>query len=174
LAVVIHAGCKPAHPAKVVSDPSFEPNKISAVLIAPFASSVPKGEDPDRQSERIMNKALSGLLSERGDYRFLSSDQFQTAVARAGLGDRWTSFKEGWTSKRTVDKEFLTQLKTALNVDVLLLPHVYLWHKDEADYRETATSSVTQVGATLVLLELGTGTMLWAARDENCREAVRS
>lgn len=174
LAVVIHAGCKPAHPSKVVSDPSFEPNKVSAVLIAPFASSVPKGEDPDRQSERIMNKALSGLLSERGDYRFLSSDQFQTAVTRAGLGDRWTSFKEGWMSKRAVDKEFLTQLKTALNVDVLLLPHVYLWHKDEADYRETATSSVTQVGATLALLDLGTGTILWEASDENFREAVRS
>jgi hypothetical protein len=173
-AVVAHAGCKPAHPSKIVADPSFEPNRISAILIAPFVSSVPRGEDPDRQSERIMNRTLAGLLAERSDYRFLSQDQFQAAVARAGLGDHWASFSQDWMSRRTVDKEFLAQLKVALNVDVLMLPHVFLWNKDEADYRESAASSATQVGATLALFETTTGTILWEASDQNYRESVRS
>ena len=50
---------------------------------------------------------------------------------------------------------------------------LYLWNKDEADYRESATSSVTQVGATLALVEMGTGKILWEASDENFREAIR-
>lgn len=173
-AVAANAGCKAAHPSKVTADPSFEPNRINAILIAPFISSVPRGEDTERQSERIMNKTLADLLAARSDYRFLSPDQFNTALSRAGLGERWTAFKEGWISKRAVDEEFLAQLRTALAVDVMMLPHVYLWHKDEADYREAATSSVTQIGATLALLEMSTGKILWEASDENYREAVRS
>lgn len=174
LALVPVAGCKPAHPSKIYSDPSFEPNAVSSVLVAPFASSIPRGEDPNRQSERIMNKSMSDLLAARDDYRFLSPDQFRSAVTRAGLDEAWASFKEGWMSRHVIDKEFLARLKVSLGAEVLLLPHVYLWNKDEADYRESATSSVTQVGATLALVEMGTGKILWEASDENFREAIRS
>ena len=174
LALAFHAGCKPAHPAKVYADPTFDPNKVSVVLVAPFASSIPQGVDMNRQSERIMNKALADLLTQRNDYRFVSPDQFQAAVVRAGLGEKWSAFKERWMSSHVVDTAFLTELKVALNVEVLLLPYVYLWHKDEADYRESATSSATQVGATLALLEMSTGRILWEASDENYRESVRS
>ncbi len=174
VALFVYPGCKPAHPSKVVSDPSFDPNRINAVLVAPFVSSILEGIDPNRQSERIMNKTLADFLSARDDYRFLSADQFQSAVFRAGLEARWTAFKNEWIKNHTVDAEFLRQLKVALTVDVLLLPHVYLWNKDEADYRETATNSATQVGATLALLDMSTGQILWEASDENFRESVRS
>jgi len=174
LVLVCSMGCKPAHPSKVIADPSFEPNKVSGILLAPFISSIVEGEDPQRQSERIMNRILAGLLTERGDYRFISSEQFQGAVARGALGEGYAAFKEKWMTKHEIDREFLQQLKLELNVQTLLIPHVYLWHKDEADYREEATNSVTQVGATLTLVDMGSGMILWEASDENYREAVRS
>ncbi len=174
LLIALCTGCKPAHPAKVLQDPAFEPNKVGGVLVTPFISSISNGEDPQRQSERIMNKTLLDLLTERVDYRFISPEQFRGAVARAGLGEKYVSFEQRWATKREIDKEFLQQLKVALNADVLLLPHVYLWHKDEADYREAATNSVTQVGATISFIDMGSGGVLWEASDENYMEAVRS
>jgi hypothetical protein len=174
LVLLIGTGCKPAHPSKVFADPTFEPNKVGAILIAPFISSIVEGEDPQRQSERIMNKMLAGLLTEREDYKFISPEQFQGAVARGALGDQYAAFKEAYATRHEIDKEFLQQLKRELNVETLLIPHVYLWHKDEADYREGATNSVTQVGATLTLVDVGSGAILWEASDQNYREAVRS
>jgi hypothetical protein len=167
-------GCKPAHPSKVVTDPSFEPNKVSGILLAPVISSIAEAVDPQRQSERLFNKLLAELLTERGDYRFISSEQFQGAVARGALGEKYAAFKEQWRSNHKLDAEFLRLLKHELNVETLLIPHVYLWHKDEADYREGATSSVTQVGASLTLVDMGSGTILWEASDTNYKEAVRS
>jgi len=171
---LLGAGCKPAHPSKVTADPTFEANKVRGILIAPFTSSIIEGEDPERQSERIMNKTLVDLLSRRADYKFISSDQFMVALSRAGLSDRYAAFREQWAEKHVLDKEFVQKLKLALNADVLMIPLVYLWHKDEADYREAATSSVTQIGAAITLVDMGTGAILWEASDENFREAVRS
>ena len=156
--LVLLAGCKPPHPSMVKSDPAFDPNAVSGILIAPFISSIVEAEDPQRQSERIMNRILAELLSERADYKFISSEQFQGAVMRGKLGERYAAFKELWATKHEVDKEFLRELKLTLNIEMLLVPHVYLWHKDEADYREGATASATQVGATLTLIDMGSGT----------------
>ena len=63
--LVLIAGCKPPHPSMVKSDPAFDPNAVSGILIAPFISSVIEAEDPQRQAERIMNRILAELLSER-------------------------------------------------------------------------------------------------------------
>jgi hypothetical protein len=171
---LLASGCKPSHPAKVLQDPAFDPNKVGGILLAPFVSTIVQSEDPQKVSEKICNQLLSELLTERADYRFISQDQFQGAVARAGLGEQYTAFKERWGTKHEIDADFVKQLKVALNADVLLVPHVYLWHKDEADYREEATNSVTQVGITLTLVEMSSGKILWEASDENYREAVRS
>jgi len=175
LVLLVCIGCKPAHPSKVFADPSFEPNKVSGILLAPFLSTIPEGEDPQRQSERIMNKTLADLLTERADYKFISAEQFQGAVARGALGEKYAAFKEAFATKHAIDKDFLQQLKVQLNVETLLIPQVYQWHKVEADYREAAArSSITQVGATLTLVDMGSGTILWESSDENYREAVRS
>ncbi|MGD1047890.1 MAG: hypothetical protein ABR899_03970 [Candidatus Krumholzibacteriaceae bacterium] len=174
LVLLVCIGCKPAHPSKVFADPSFEPNKVSGILLAPFISTVVEGEDPQRQSERVMNKTLAELLTERADYKFISADQFQGAVARGALGEEYAAFKEAFAAKHAIDKDFLKKLKIQLNVETLLIPQVYLWHKDEADYREAAATSVTQVGASLTLIDMGSGTILWESSDENYKEAVRS
>jgi len=172
--LVLLAGCKPPHPSTVKSDPAFDPNTVSGILIAPFISSIIEAEDPQRQSERIMNRILAELLSERTDYKFISPEQFQGAVMRGKLGDKYAAFRDLWATKHEVDKEFLRELKLTLNIEIVLVPHVYLWHKDEADYREDATSSVTQVGATLTLIDMGSGAIVWEGSDENYKEAVRS
>jgi hypothetical protein len=174
LVLLVCVGCKPAHPSKVFADPSFEPNKVSGILLAPVISSIVEGEDPQRQSERIMNKTLADLLTERTDYRFVSPEQFQGAVVRGALGEKYAAFKEAFATKHAIDAGFLQQLKVQLNVQTLLIPHVYLWHKDEADYRTEATFSDTQVGATLTLVDMSTGKILWEASDENLKESVRS
>jgi len=172
--LVLLAGCKPPHPSAIKSDPAFDPNAVSGILIAPFISSIVEGEDPQRQAERTMNRILAELLSERADYKFVSPEQFQGAVMRGKLGERYAAFKELWATKHEVDKEFLRELKLTLNIEVLLVPHVYLWHKDEADYREGATVSATQVGAMLTLIDMSSGKILWDGSDENTKEAVRS
>jgi len=172
--LVLLASCRPPHPSTVKSDPAFDPNAVSGILIAPFIISIIEAEDPQRQAERIMNRTLAELLSERMDYKFISPEQFQGAVMRGKLGERYAAFKELWATKHEADKEFLRQLKLTLNIEVLLVPHVYLWHKDEADYREGATASATQVGATLTLIDMDSGKILWDGSDENTKEAVRS
>lgn len=172
--LVLLAGCKPPHPSTIKSDPAFDPNAVSGILIAPFISSIVESEDPQRQAERIMNRILAELLSERTDYKFISPEQFQGAVMRGKLGERYAAFKELWATKHEVDREFLRELKLTLNVEVVLVPQVYLWHKDEADYRESATVSATQVGATLTLVDMDSGKILWEGSDENTKEAVRS
>jgi hypothetical protein len=172
--ILLLAGCKPPHPSMIKSDPAFDPNAVSGILVAPFISSIVESEDPQRQAERIMNRILAELLSERSDYKFMSSEQFQGAIMRGKLGERYAAFKELWATKHEVDKEFIRELKLTLNIDVLLVPSVYLWHKDEADYREGATTSATQVGAMLTLIDMSSGKIIWDGSDENTKEAVRS
>ena len=65
-------------------------------------------------------------------------------------------------------------MQRSATYDMLLIPSVYLWWKDETDYRELNTASSTQVGATLTLVDFKTGEIMWEATDENYKEAVRS
>jgi len=167
-------GCKATHPSKVVTDPDFNPNEIVDILVAPVISSISEAEDPNRYSETIMNRVLSEKLSERDDYKFLSQQQFMFALKKAGLEDRFKKFKEQWIRSHTLDMYFISRLRKALNTQTMLIPLVYLWHKDEADYREESSVSSTQVGATMTLVDMETGKILWEATDENYKESVRS
>lgn len=168
------AGCKASHPSKITVDPSFNPNEIVDILVAPFISSIGEAEDPKRFSEKIMNKVLWEKLSERDDYKFLSSQQFMYAMNRAGLTKSFEAFKKKWIKEHAIDISFIERLRKVINAQTILIPYVYLWHKDEADYREESTSSATQIGATLSLVDMKTGKILWEATDENYKEGVRS
>ncbi len=168
------SGCKPAHPSKVVMDPDFDPAGANTVLVAPFISSVSEGQDPERESERIMNKTLRDLIALRSDYAFLTPMQFKGAVNNAQAAAEYEMFKKTWILENEADLEFLGKIKRNLDVDLIMIPHVYLWHKDEADYREAGTASTTQVGATLSLIDPSTGEIVWEATDENYKESVRT
>jgi hypothetical protein len=167
-------GCKPAHPSRVAMDPAFQPNTVNAVLVAPVISAIGTGQDPKRESEYVTNSILMDYLSERTDYRFVSPEQFKMAVAKGKLEPQWTAFQDDWASKHQLDKEFIEKLHLEMTADAVLIPLVYLWNKDEADYREASANSATQVGMTLTLVDMSTGTILWEASDENYKESVRS
>jgi hypothetical protein len=172
--LVCVVGCKPKHPSMVTIDPGFDPNDVGTILVAPFISSVTRAEDPDRDSERLTDKILWEMLSMRADHSFLSPEQMRLAVRRNGLGDAYEQFKLKWITKHEADVDFLRGVKEALNVDLILIPHVYLWFKDEADYREIGTASSTQVGVTMSLVDPSSGLIVWEATDENFKESVRT
>jgi hypothetical protein len=167
-------GCKSQHPAEVTVEPDFNPGEYATILVVPTMSTVTRGEDPNRESERIPNRVLWELVSERYDYKFLSAEQFRMVVAAAGLGDRLEEFEEKWSREHVVDVDLCRAVKEKLDVDLLLVPVVYLWNKDEVDYREASAASATQVGMSLSLIDPANGTVLWEATDENYKESVRS
>jgi hypothetical protein len=168
------AGCRSQHPASVTVEPGFNPGEHATILVVPVISTITRGEDPKRESEKIPNRVLWELVSERYDYKFLSPEQFRMVVAKAGLGDRLTVFETKWSREHVVDLELCRAVKAELDVDLLLVPVVYLWHKDETDYREAAAASATQVGMTLSLIDPENGHVVWEATDENVKESVRS
>ena len=112
-------------------------------------------------------------MSERGDYTFISPNSFRGAVGRAGIGTLMSEFIDSWMNGKELKEEFKEAINM-LNPDMILIPEVYLWNKDEADYREAATSSVTQVGITVSLVDPRSGKILWGATDENLKESVRT
>ncbi|MBN1885206.1 MAG: hypothetical protein JW876_06770 [Candidatus Krumholzibacteriota bacterium] len=172
--LVLLAGCKPKHPAEISADPSFDINDVEGILVAPTISSITEGEDPDRESERIVNTVLRDLIVSRDDLVIVAGEKLRIALHRYGLEENWERFESQWASTHTVDADLLRAIEKDLNVDLILLPHVYLWFKDEADYRESGTASTTQVGVTLSLVDPATGTILWEATDENYKEAIRT
>ena len=173
-AVLGLAGCKSQHPASVKVEPEFNPGEHSTILVVPAISMITRGEDPKRESERITNRILWEFVSERYDYKFLSPEQFRMVIAKADLGDRREKFENKWSRDHEVDLDLCRAIKSELNVDLMLVPVVYLWHKDEADYREAAAASVTQVGMSLSLIDPDNGMVVWEATDENYKESVRS
>jgi hypothetical protein len=173
-AVLGLAGCKSQHPASVKVEPDFNPGEHSTILVVPTISMITRGEDPKRESERITNRILWEFVSERYDYKFLSPEQFRMIIAKHGLEDRREEFENKWSRDHEVDLDLCRAVKSEFNVDLMLVPVVYLWHKDEADYREAAAASVTQVGMSLSLIDPDNGMVVWEATDENYKESVRS
>lgn len=177
IALISGAGCKSQHPSVIEVEPDFDPVQIASILVFPVISTQTRGEDPNRESERITNRVLWELLSARYDYKFLSPEQLRIAVASTDRPEEYEAFRTAWGrdgGNEKIDTAFLRAIDAELEADLFLIPVVYLWHKDEADYRESATASATQVGITLSLVEPATGRVVWKATDENVKEAVRT
>ncbi|MBN2184548.1 MAG: hypothetical protein JW746_04400 [Candidatus Krumholzibacteriota bacterium] len=172
-AVIASAGCKPQHPSVIKVEPDFKPGDIQTILVLPVISLVTEGEDPLRESERITNRVLWEYISELGEYTFQSPETYRMKVYAARLSESIKDYNDKWASDHVVDENLL-QVLSSLNVDMILIPLVYLWAKDEADYRETGSASATQVGMTISLVDPSTGRIMWEATDENYRESVRT
>jgi hypothetical protein len=172
--LVVSFGCKSKHPSSEVINEDFDPNQVTMILVAPFVSSIIEGEDPERESEKIMNRILWQMISERQDYDFHSPNQFLAYIGREGAVEEYEKFQQIWIKEHTVDPEFLRAIQLTATYDMLLIPHVYTWWKDETDYRELNAVSSTQIGATLTLVDFKTGEIMWEATDENYKESVRS
>ena len=172
-AVIAFAGCKPQHPSVVKVEPDFVPGDIQTILVLPVISSVTEGEDPHRESETIPNRVLWDHISELQEYTFQSPDTYRMKVYAAKLSESIDDYNDKWVTEHVVDENLLLAL-SSLNVDMILIPHIYLWAKDEADYRETGSASATQVGMTISLVDPESGRIMWEATDENYRESVRT
>ena len=166
--------CSAKHPSSIKADPEFEPNEIRRILVAPVISSVPEGADPNRESEILTRRVLWENLMERDDYIFISPQQFRVVLNREIGSSAFADFRYGWLRGEGADVKIVRLLKEQLDFDALLLPEVNLWHKDEADYRESGTSSTTQVGMKLYLIDPLSGKVLWEATDGNYLEGVRT
>lgn len=174
ISALLLPGCKPKHPAMIKIDPEFNPNNVGMILVAPVMSSISEGNDPERESERISNRVLTELLSQRMDHSFLSREQLRYAMAKAKIAPEYEYFEETWIKRHEADRNFLFKLRKSLEFDLMLISHIYLWNKDEADYREEGTASSTQVGANMALVDPRSGLIVWEATDENYKESVRT
>jgi len=172
--LVVLSACRAQHPASIKVDPEFDANEVRRVLVAPVISSVPRGVDPERRSEILVRKILWENLTHRDDYIFISQQQFMVVLNREAGIDAFRSFRDHWLEGQGADVSMTRLLSENLDIDTILLPEVYLWHKDEADYRESGTSSTTQVGMKLHFIDPLSGRVLWEATDENYLEGVRT
>ena len=172
-AIIAFAGCKPQHPSVIKVEPDFDPGNVQSILVLPVISSVSQGEDPRRESESIPNRVFWNHISELREYTFQSPETFKMKMYAAGMNDAIDEYNEKWATDHVVDENLL-QVLSSLNVDMILIPHIYLWAKDEADYRETGSASATQVGMTISLVDPETGRIMWEATDENYKESVRT
>lgn len=168
------SSCGAKHPSSIKVDPEFEPNEVRRILVAPVISSVPQGVDPTRQSELLTRRVLWENLMERDDYIFISPQQFRVVLNRELGSGAFADFRYEWLNGEGADVEMVRLLREQLDFDALMLPEVNLWHKDEADYRESGTASTTQVGMKLYLIDPLSGKVLWEATDGNYLEGVRT
>lgn len=146
---------------------------MDKIAVFPFASAISQTRDPDGEAPRMMNELFLGELDTRNDYSFTSPSSLTYALRSAGLEDQASEFVDEWRKHKEVDQEFLNHLGSALQVDAVLIGVVESWQKDEVDVRENATPA-TYVGATITILSVADGKILFQASDENVLEGQRS
>jgi hypothetical protein len=174
IAVVFFSGCGSSHPSSIIVDPEFNPNDVTRILVTPVISCVSDADDRDRISERTTQRILWENLARMSDHVFLSQQSFYFALSKAKKTDEIKKFKTDWLKGKKADAELLKLIGKYLDIDMILVPEIYLWHKDQADYREQGASSVTQVGMTIYLVNPVSGKILWEASDQNYLEAMRT
>ena len=114
-----------------------------------------------------------GELDLRNDYKFVAPASVSYAIGNEGLGENAQVFVDEWRKHSRPDIVFLAQLGHLLQVDAVLIGVVDLWQKDEVDVQENATPT-TYVGATITILSVDDGSILFQASDEDLVEGTRS
>lgn len=166
-------GCQKKHPVNVRVAPAMKAGKVTTIAIFPFTSAVHETDDPDNVAPRTVEKLLFEQLASRQDYKFVSPSSVGYAAEKQGLTARQEEFLKQWPKSRTPDTEFFSSLAEALKCDAFLVGTVDLWQKDEVDYQENASPS-TYVGATITILDVNTGEILFQATDEDYLEGMRT
>jgi len=179
LAAIALTGCQ-KHPLSVRVDPRF--NKvvdgtfaIEKIAVFPFLSALYDADDPNGDAPAMMEQLFMPALDARRDYRFISPSLVRSAVEMSDLQAEFEAFTRTYPRSDKPDAKFLAALAQALQCDAFLVPVVDLWQKDEADYRENA-SSATYVGATVTVLDgrQKPGAVLFRAVDEDYLEGART
>jgi hypothetical protein len=166
-------GCQKKHPVKVFADPSIKTGTVEKIAVLPFTSALHHSEDPDGVAPKIMDGLFRDRLDARTDYMFSAPTSVQYAIDREGMGEEANQFVDGWRQRRVADPEFLSWLSNMLRVDAVLVGVVDLWQKDEVDVQENATPT-TYVGATISIIDISDGKILFQASDEDHLEGTRT
>jgi hypothetical protein len=174
MVLVVTPGCgQRQHPVKVHVDEAMNEGTVEQIAVFPFASSLHHTDDPDREAPKTMDRLFRQELDARDDYKFVSPSSVEYAVRGAGLDEQAKEFVDNWRQKKQVDQQFLSRLSGAIQADAVLIGVVDLWQKDEVDYRETSTPA-TYVGATVTIIRISDGALLFEATDEDFLEGAMS
>jgi len=174
LALVLGSlNCQKQHPIKVEIAPNMKEGKISTIAIFPFTSAVHQTDDPDNIAAKTVEKFFFQQLDLRQDYKFVTPSTVSYAATQQDLSERQEQFLKEWPKTRNPDLEFFSALAEVIKCDGFMIGTVDVWQKDEVDYQENASPS-TYVGATIVILDVKTGEVIFLASDENYLEGLRS
>jgi hypothetical protein len=168
IVVVAVFGCQKRHPINVQIDPLMETEPPETIAVFPFISSLHDSEDPDGMALTMMGPILTDELNARKDYKFLSPNTVSYAVDIEEMTTPYENFLRQYPKGGEVDYSFLQPLASALKCEAFMVAVVDLWQKDEADAQETTTPA-TYVGATITILALEDGKILFRATDEERR-----
>jgi hypothetical protein len=171
LVVALLAGCQKKHPVKVRVDPAMEKGAIEQIAVFPFASSLHSTDDPEGLAPRMMDQLFRQELDARTDYKFLSPESVEYALRGGQLQEAGEEFVDNWLKNKQIDQRFLEGFRDVTQADALLIGVVDLWQKDEVDYRETSTPA-TYVGATITIIGITDGKVLFEAVDEDFLEGA--
>jgi hypothetical protein len=151
----------------------METDPPETIAVFPVLSSLHDSEDPDGIALATMQPILTAELNARRDYKFLSPNTVSYAVDLEEMNAPYQNFLKGYAKRAEVDYAFLEPLAEALKCDAFMVAVVDLWQKDEADAQETTTPA-TYVGATITILDLQEGKILFRATDEDYMEGART
>jgi hypothetical protein len=171
LVVALFVGCQKKHPVKVHIDPVMSEGTVEQIAVFPFASSLHSTDDPDGLAPRMMDQLFRQELDARTDYKFLSPASVEYALRGGGLDEEAKEFVDDWRKDKQIDQQFLERFAAATQADALLIGVVDLWQKDEVDYRESSTPA-TYVGATITIIGINDGKVLFEAIDEDFLEGA--
>jgi len=171
LVVALFAGCQKKHPVKVDIDPAMSQGTVEQIAVLPFASSLHSTDDPDGVAPRMMDQLFRQALDAREDYKFLSPESVAYAVSGGGMTEQAEQFVDAWRKDKQIDQPFLEKLSGVTKADALLIGVVDLWQKDEVDYRDTSAPA-TYVGATITIIRINDGKVLFEAIDEDFLEGA--
>ena len=146
---------------------------VEKIAVFPFASSLHRSDDPEDIASRTMDLLFRKELDTRSDYKFMSPTSLSYALQGEGLAGEADRFLDRWKNHQQVDAAFLARLAQALLVDAVLIGVVDVWQQDEVDYRESGTPT-TNVGATVTILSVLVGAILFQATDEDYLEGART
>jgi hypothetical protein len=169
--VALFVGCQKKHPLKVHIDPVMSEGTVEQIAVFPFASSLHSTDDPDGVAPRMMDQLFRQELDTRADYKFLSPASVEYALSGEGLDEEAKEFVDAWRKDKKINQQFLDRFASATQADALLIGVVDLWQKDEVDYRETSTPA-TYVGATITIISINDGKVLFEAIDEDFLEGA--
>jgi hypothetical protein len=164
------------HPVEVYVSPAFDEKaeaRVEKIAVLSTATSINEAEDPDKLAPKTMERLLVTALDQRQDYKFIAPNTINYVIEQKGWQDRYQQFLKSYAATDRIDNAFLAELGNELQCDAVLVQVVDLWQKDEVDRAENATP-VTYVGATVTVIGVKDGAVLFRASDEDYLEGART